>query len=90
MAIPPIQGRALPPTASPKPASDPRAAAQRAFFETALVKAGGTAAPTAAPTPSVAASRAIQPAVTRLKDEAAIPPHPGRVLRPGSLVDIKV
>jgi hypothetical protein len=40
--------------------------------------------------PVATTARAVQPGVTRLKDETTVPPHPGRILRPGSLVDIKV
>ncbi len=89
MALTPIPGRTLPPTASPRPPADARAAAQRAFFEAALAKTT-TAAATQAAAPARAESRAVQPAVTRLQDETTIPPHPGRPLRPGSLIDIKV
>ena len=93
MALPPITGRPIQPQANPQsPASDARTAAQRAFFQTALVKAGAPvvpAAPTQA-TPAPTSARAVQPGVTRLKDETTVPPHPGRILRPGSLVDIKV
>jgi len=93
LALPPITGRPIQPQANPQsPASDARTAAQRAFFQTALVKAGAPvvpAAPTQA-TPAPTSARAVQPGVTRLKDETTVPPHPGRILRPGSLVDIKV
>jgi hypothetical protein len=93
LALPPITGRPIQPQANPQtPASDARSAAQRAFFQTALVKAAAPIAPSAptpiAPAPTTA--RAVQPGVTRLKDETTVPPHPGRILRPGSLVDIKV
>jgi hypothetical protein len=93
LALPPITGRPIQPQANPQaPAGDARSAAQRAFFQTALVKAGAPVAPTA-PAPSApvtTTARAVQPGVTRLKDETTVPPHPGRILRPGSLVDIKV
>ena len=89
MALPPISGRgAQPPAISPAPA-DPRAAAQRAFFQAALDKAAASGAVARAPA-ARAESRAVQPAVTKLQDESAIPPHPGRILRPGSIIDIKV
>lgn len=81
-------------------AGDARQAAQRAFFQAALAKTGAPApqAPTRAIQPPAAraaadpaaAGRAVQPTVTRLKDETTEPPAPGRILRPGSLVDIKV
>jgi hypothetical protein len=90
VALPPINGRANPPAANQQSVADPRAAAQRAFFNTALAKAGAASAaiPTAAPTRTEA--RAVQPAVTRLQNETQVPPHPGRILRPGSIIDIKV
>ena len=92
MALPPINGRATPPAAQPQPAADPRAAAQRAFFNTALAKAGAptASAKTVAASPARAETRAVQPAVSRLQDETQVPPHPGRILRPGSIIDIKV
>jgi hypothetical protein len=63
-------------------------AAQRAFFDAALNKAGAPAAPVA--TQRVQA--APQPAVTRLRAETVQTPpeQPTRILRPGSLLDIKV
>jgi hypothetical protein len=85
LALPPLPTRAAQtPAATPRPASDARAAAQRAFFDAALAKSGVTA-PTAGPQ-----SRALQPATTRLTDETPVRPHPDRPLRPGSLVDITV
>jgi hypothetical protein len=94
LALPPIIGRTpQPPATTTPPASDARSAAQRAFFQTALVKAGApeaTVKPVATPTVATAQTRAVQPAVTRLQDETVVPPHPGRILRPGSLIDIKV
>ena len=69
-------------------ASPARAAAQRAFFEAALTKAGAPAAP--AQTARVQAPP--QPGVTRLRAETVQPQpeQPTRILRPGSLLDIKV
>ena len=97
MALPPITGRAPVPSTASTPATDARSAAQRAFFQAALAKTGAAAAP-AAPTralapqaaPAARESRAVQPAVTRVKDETVAQPQPGRILRPGSIVDIKV
>jgi len=68
------------PSAQPtpaRPAAEARAA-QRAFFEAALGKAEAVAAP-----------RAQIPAVkiTPIQTDA---PAPQRILRPGSLIDIKV
>jgi hypothetical protein len=92
VALPPINGKAPPPAAVPKPAEAARAAAQRAFFNNALAKAGAPAVPAkpVAAAPVRAERRAVQRAVTRLQDETTVPPHPGRDLRPGSLIDIKV
>ena len=94
MALTPINGRVPPqPPAAPSP-NDARSVAQRAFFQAALDKAqaGGTVARAApvATAPARAESRAVQPAVSRLQGETSVPPHPGRILRPGSLIDIKV
>jgi hypothetical protein len=90
VALPPINGRATPQAANPQPVADPRAAAQRAFFNTALAKAGAAAAATPTAAPTRPETRAVQPAVTRLQNETEVPPHPGRILRPGSIIDIKV
>ncbi len=71
------------------PANPARTAAQRAFFDAALNKAGATTAPVAAPRVQQAAP---QPGVTRLRAETIQPQpeQPTRILRPGSLLDIKV
>ena len=92
MALTPISGRPGQPAPTPPAAGEARAAAQRAFFQTALAKAGAPAATTqpTATAPAPATTRALQPAVTRVKDETTIPPQPTRILRPGSLLDIKV
>jgi hypothetical protein len=73
------------------PASGARAAAQRAFFDAALNKAGApvAAAPVRQPAQTSATS-AVQPAVTRLRAESVQAEAPTRILRPGSLLDIKV
>lgn len=71
------------PQAQPARPIDPaRAAAQRAFFEAALGKA---AAPSAAP--AQAHSQAA-PAPPRTPEVGA--PKPEKILRPGSLLDIRV
>ncbi len=88
MALTPISGRPVQPSATPAAAGEARAAAQRAFFQTALAKAGALTAPAATAAP--VQSRSLQPVVTRVQDETAIPPRPDRILRPGSLLDIKV
>ncbi len=88
MAIPPIRPGSTPQLpARTTPASGARAAAQKAFFDAALNKAGAPVAPTAAPRVQ---PTAVQPAVTRLRAEAVQPEQPTRILRPGSLLDIKV
>ena len=85
MALPPISGQPIP---AARPIADPRAAAQRAFFQAALGKA--SAPQTAAPTPQVAqaASQTFRPPAP------AAPPtdlqRPDRSARPGSLVNIVV
>ena len=82
----PVRPSPLPPGAAGTPAQRPvdpaRAAAQRAFFEAALGKASAPAA-AAAPAPA----QAMAP-VQRTPDTAA--PKPEKVLRPGSLLDIRV
>ena len=90
MALTPISGRPAQPPATQPAAGDARTAAQRAFFQAALAKAGAPAAPAQTTAPAPVQSRAVQPAVTRVQDETAIPPRPSRILRPGSLLDIKV
>jgi hypothetical protein len=93
MALPPIRPDAFP-TPPARPAADAaRLAAQRAFFDAALGRAGAPAqanpaqasAP-AATTPAPFTVRA-QP-VQRLPDPGAEPP--AKPLRPGSLLDIRV
>jgi hypothetical protein len=86
----------LPPTATAQPArADPaRVAAQQAFFEAALGKAGGTAgqtAPSAAATVAKLASGApvaTPSGTTRLLEPGAEKPQ--KILRPGSLLDIRI
>lgn len=74
---------AWPAAAQPaQPASPARSAAQRAFFEQALGRAGAPA-PQAAVQPSPAQPAA--PARMRIPDAP-----PEKILRPGSLIDIKV
>ncbi len=78
-----------------EPASPARTAAQRAFFDAALNKAGASV-PAAAPAPvaRTQAAGAVQPAATRLRAERVetqtAEEAPQRILRPGSLIDIKV
>ena len=89
MAIPPIIGSS-PQVGGQRPVTDARAAAQKAFFQAAL---GKVEAPQAALTtaPLQTAHAAPQPPVFRAHSEpVAIPAKPNRIVRPGSLVDIKV
>jgi hypothetical protein len=76
-----ITGGSAPPV--PAQRSDAVRSAQRAFFQAAV---GGVQAPRPADTAPAAAVRAA-PAPSAL---AAAAPEPGRYLRPGSLLDIKV
>ena len=89
MALPPIRPDAfLTPPA--RPAADAaRLAAQRAFFDAALGRAGAPA-PAAAPVAAAAPSPTpVRPhPVQRMPDPAA--EAPARPLRPGSLLDIRV
>ena len=89
MALPPIRPDAFP-TPPARPAADAaRLAAQRAFFDAALGRAGAPAqasAPVAAAVPTPVPVRA-QP-VHRLSEAGA--EAPARPLRPGSLLDIRV
>jgi len=89
MALSPIRPDAFP-TPLARPADDAaRLAAQRAFFDAALGRAGAPApasAPVAATAPSPVPMRA-QP-VQRMPDPDA--EAPARPLRPGSLLDIRV
>lgn len=73
-----------PPAAIPQPqqAQDSKLAAQRAFFAAALGQAQPAAAAQAAPAAPTAAP------LMRTPDPAAEPP--AKILRPGSLLDIRV
>ena len=86
--IPPVTGSTPAPT-GPRAVSEARVAAQRAFFQAAL---GKVEAPAATKPPIASTSRAApQPAAFRSNTEAVIiPAKPDRLVRPGSLVDIKV
>ena len=74
-----------------RPASEARAAAQRAFFQQALGQPQAT--PAAAP-PVAASLAAVRPQVTVAASRVTETPlqgeAPQRYLRPGSLLDIKV
>jgi hypothetical protein len=87
LALPPISGQPIP---AARPIADPRAAAQRAFFQAALGKASAPQA--AAPAPQLAQA-APQTFRTPAPAPAAPPtdrPPPDRSARPGSLVNIVV
>jgi hypothetical protein len=91
--VTPIRPSAFPaPPANATGADAARAAAQRAFFAAAMGRPAATAAPTSpsATAPAAARSPAFAP-VQRAEirtDPGAEPP--ARILRPGSLLDIKV
>ena len=87
---PPVWPAVTPPASGS--AGNARTAAQRAFFEAALGKAGApTAQPQPAPTPAVRAETMPQPAAQRVRTEFVQPTEPPqKILRPGSLLDIKV
>jgi hypothetical protein len=80
-----------PPLFPPSPVAQParpdagRLAAQKAFFDLALGKA---AAPQAAPALAPTAAAAPPPVAARLPDAGAEKPQ--KILRPGSLLDIRV
>jgi len=75
--------------AAPRPVSDARAAAQRAFFQAAL---GKVEVPRAAEPAARVARPTVQaaPAARASFEPVTIPARPERLMRPGSLVDIKV
>jgi hypothetical protein len=81
----PVRPSIVPPGAPgqvQRPVDPARAAAQRAFFEAALGKAPAAAAPVAAPVVQAAAP------VQRTPERMAAKPE--KILRPGSLLDIRV
>jgi len=89
LALPPITG-AQSPIQGIQPASNPRAAAQKAFFDAALRRAQEAGAPqAAAPTAATAARPAapvrVQPPAVQISDTP-----PDRPMRPGSMVNILV
>jgi hypothetical protein len=81
-----IRPQPFPPTqapAGPSRADQAKLAAQRAFFDAALGKAAGPAPTLATVTPT---AQAVSP--PRIPDAAAEKPQ--KILRPGSLLDIRV
>ena len=89
----PIRPNAFPtPTAQPSPADAARSAAQRAFFDAAM---GRSAAPASQAAPVAAAQAPVFAPSTAPVQRAEIRPAPNaepptRLLRPGSLLDIRV
>ena len=81
-------GRALVPQ---KGTGSARAEAQRAFFQAALTTQG-VAAPAAKPTPAAAAQTAQPASRPRAPDLTIQMPdeEPRKILRPGSIIDIRV
>lgn len=92
----PIRPNAFPVQSSPtsvagQAADAARQAAQRAFFDAAMGRAGAPAAPSA----PVAVAKAFTPIVQRIDVAAqasaqASGEAPAKLLRPGSLLDIRV
>ena len=88
---PPIFPPSRPTEAVPSRVDPAKLAAQKAFFQAALGNAAPAAAPAAAAKPAAPSGFATaRPAaqVQKLPDPAAEPPT--RILRPGSLLDIKI
>ncbi len=89
---PPVWPTATPP--APGGAGNARSAAQRAFFEAALGKASAPQAqpqPAPAQAPVIRAETRPQPAAQRVQSSFVQPTEqPQKILRPGSLLDIKV
>ena len=88
MALPPISGPSVPAT---RPIADPRAAAQRAFFQAALGQAQAPQAAALAPQVATAAPQAARvhtTAPTAAPRADAQPPD--RAARPGSIINITV
>jgi hypothetical protein len=75
------------PAVAPKPANAGRLAAQKAFFQIAAGDPAQAAAPPAQASATAAVTRAAPPA-TRSAEPAA--EAPTKLLRPGSLLDIRV
>ncbi len=73
-----------PPPQTPAPASTARTAAQRAFFQAAMGQAQAPAKAAATPEPVREAAR-----VQTVRAETPAEP-PTKILRPGSLLDIRV
>ena len=78
------------PAAAPSPVDAARLAAQKAFFDAALGRAPGAAqpAPTAQVQTAAVAPRPASQHINRVPDPGDAPP--ARILRPGSLLDIRI
>jgi len=91
MALPPVR-QPIAPTAAVAARPDAgRLAAQKAFFEAALGKAQPAAAPPAA-APTAAPGQVLKAAPAQPAARMAALPEepPKKILRPGSLLDIRV
>ena len=87
---------AAPPVANPA-ADGARQAAQRAFFDAAMGRANGTAAPAAAAAPAVTTQTSAFAATLRQAPVQQVQRRPDptaeapvKILRPGSLLDIRI
>ena len=89
MAIPPIIGSS-PQVGGQRPVTDARAAAQKAFFQAALGKVETPQTIRAAAPIQTARAAPQAPVFRAVSEPVAIPAKPDRIVRPGSLVDIKV
>jgi len=88
MPLAPIRPQVHPAAGPTRPADPARLAAQKAFFDMALGKAAGTSAPTASAALAAQTPQAQPQIVSRTPDSNA--PAPTKILRPGSLLDIRV
>jgi hypothetical protein len=91
----PILPNAFPtPQAQPSPADAARSAAQRAFFDAAMGRSAApaqTQAPAATAAPQAAIFRPATMPVQRAEIRPALDAEPpAKILRPGSLLDIRV
>lgn len=85
---PPVFPPSRPAPAGPQRADPAKLAAQKAFFEAALGNSGPTR-PAAATAPLAASAASVRPPQVAAA-AAPGPDQPSRILRPGSLIDIKV
>ncbi len=85
--IRPFNPPVIPPDRTPARPASSALAAQRAFFQQAVVAEVTPVAPSA---PRTAQACAAEPTVTHLKTTPIPDEKPTRYMRPGSFVDIKV